>query len=214
LEKAKEEANKIRCEAMGVVSGDCLDYQSVLSKLVYAPIAYNNPKRMDFDKRTEISLAVDNTGAADPASALEGLAGSVVQATTKIALNMSADLQGSAFKVEPSGQVAKIVTLGNITQWTWFVTPTECCGKKPITLSLYVQIQDKDKIFSPISVLSYRNEIEIKIGLWKGVQRFVGEAEPVRAFIAALLTASAAVGAWLLVRLRRTKKARLGDVQV
>jgi hypothetical protein len=185
------------CLALGIVSGDiCYDYKAIYDSLRRAPLAYNRPDKMTLGRRAEVSLVIDPTDTSDPAAALEGLEGSIVEGTTKISLNMSAQLQGAAFRMEPDGLQRKLVTSGTPTRWTWFVTPLEAGDDKIITLDVYAHIQDGDNVLEPFSVRTYRDRISVDVATWDYVVSMVQDLTPVHAFVVALFGTLSGIAAW------------------
>ena len=92
------------CISVGILSTEgCADYERIVSYLKSAEIAYNRPTQMTLGTAQDIVLLLDLEGKGGLSAALVGTEGAIVADTVPAARGMSADLNGSAFEIEPRG---------------------------------------------------------------------------------------------------------------
>ena len=143
------------CTRLGdLPRGQCASYEEVIANLRDAPLAYNHPDSMYYNRRTEVSLVLGTDGG-DPGKALEGAPGKVVRGKTKISRFMAAELKGVDFKIEPEGRQEQLILMGRKTKWTWFVTPLRPGPNKPLILELYAQLREGETILPPVSIRTF-----------------------------------------------------------
>ena len=83
-------------------------------------------------------MVLDSTGSTDFSRELDKLSGAIETGTTKISLEMEAELyDGSAFKIAPNGRQRRELSILNPTRRNWDVTSL-AEGERVLELSLYV----------------------------------------------------------------------------
>lgn len=172
-------------------------------------IAYNAPEVMSFQVWQTIQLALVPSGADKLVAELisPDLEGEVISVELPSSLTsvMSAELQGAAFEVAPSGLQSRTIVDDRPTLWTWEVRPKEFGSKKILTLTLFAEI-DGTGSSPPSQIESIVRTIEVDVGLWSRILFFVSSANSLLSFGTAAGAAVAAFLTWLAsLRLRKPK---------
>ena len=83
---------------------------------------------------------------------LEGLQGKVTEGTSVIARQMSAELFGASFEIDPKGPQKQLVIDVNTTKWKWKVKPLKEGKEELLTLDVYVHLTVDGKTSPPITI--------------------------------------------------------------
>jgi hypothetical protein len=186
---------KAQCRALGVL-GKCTQYESILKDLLDAPFAYNRPNTMWRDEPTSISAILDPGFTIDPADALAGQEGDIVQVQSKISRYMSAELSGAVFQVEPTGPQRRLITTTSPTQWNWKATPLKSGSKQLIVLQIFAHIQENGEVSDPITIRTFPDYIRVNIKTWDQMIDVVKDIQPVHAFLVAVSGSVSGLFVW------------------
>lgn len=194
------------CVSQGILSAsqDCLDLVALVDKLTKAPIAYNRPARMYRGEPEQISLVIDPIGAADLKVEMRALTGPVIETETQITRNMSAEITGSLFEIEPAGTQTKTLSPLVPTRWDWRITPQKE-GDAPLTLNIYVIFDQGEGQRESFAIRNYTDPVQVHVHAIDKVGDVVARAEPIYAFLVTVVTGLFGFCVWLIARWRRLK---------
>lgn len=186
------------CARLGIIAvdGQCTDYEAAIEGLAEAPLAYNRPVSMTRGVTQEISLVLDLDQQGAPATQLRGLSGEIVQATTKVARHMSAELRGVAFEIDPKEPQRRLVTAAAPVQWTWAVKPIEEGEAQFLTLEVHAHIEAEGAVSQPIKIRTFRDEILVEVTTWDRVTDVAAEIKPIHALVVAVIGSGWGLFVW------------------
>ena len=118
---------------------------------------------MMVNKSEIVSLILDSTGNTDFAKELSNQSGSVEQGTTKISMEMEAELYGgSAFKILPERRQRRELSTLNPTRWNWDLTPLRE-GHHMLELTLYVILTNDGEKLSEDKAIAERRFVMVSV---------------------------------------------------
>jgi hypothetical protein len=190
---------------------------SLEATLLEAAVAFNAPEQLTFREPSPIELVLAPVSTRiDPESLLsEGLPGETRTATgIDYALKMRATLSGPDFTIDPPGPQMRTVLENRPTRWDWTVTPTRFGRDRMLVVELHAILSQGGSDLPPLSIRTFREVVDVDVGLWDRVTSTTDEVTKVHAAIAAIGGTVVAVAGWLWARRRKPKPARPEPVEI
>ncbi len=167
-------------------------------------IAYNRPPTtLILNRPIDVSLVIDATESGNPAAALQGFPGTVVERDVDLSDIVSAQLTGVGFDITTQTVERQKLSPRTQNRWQWRVTPTEV-GTRTLILQIY-GYESGSLEAEPLD--SYRDDIMVEVKQLDQVIDWAKKVQPVFAVVAAVAGAFSALFAFLRFRGERKKKA-------
>lgn len=156
------------CGDMRISSlASCQKFETVLGKLKSVPLEITYPKNLQPGEKARVSLTFRPEN---------GDVGAILAGSDSAdgAHMLQANLIGDRFDILPKGPQKRVLNSTAPVRWTWIVTPVLEGGGQTLALDFAALVQADNRLLAPVSIKSYRNDINVESSLFGGVSQLAG----------------------------------------
>ncbi|AZB70278.1 hypothetical protein [Cereibacter sphaeroides] len=140
-----------------------------------ASLAHNLPKRMAYGQtvRVELALTPDRSGL-EAIAQLQNPIGATIVSGVQHSLRMEAVLSGEGFRIEHSGDPARLILPYRGEVWTWHVTP-QTSGTRMLDLEVFAVLEADGTSLPPTRIRSFATTVNVDIGSIDKIKLFLND---------------------------------------